>query len=248
MPDNAIELLIALFLVHFLADFPLQRFHWIEERYRKHAASSGLYLHAGTHGLGSFLCFWLLTPSLLLALAASAVVMVTHFLTDLAKSYTRRGSLPAFVVDQLVHWAVLLGVWSAYAGTDVLFSLLAVGVDARVLLLLLAYLLVTLPFSVLVGLCLRPWIDEVKSLESEEDSLTKAGATIGYLERVLILTFVLLGEYIAIGFVLALKTAFRFKDTDERRKAEYIMMGTFLSFALTIALGMGVSYLLPRLV
>lgn len=247
MPTDAIELLLLLFLAHFLLDFPLQPSHWIRERYTKKAASPRLYLHALGHGLATTLCFALLTENLIMTLSAGGIVLVSHFLTDLGKAYWPSRGLRPFIIDQLLHWLVLLGVWSAYVGVDPLKLLLSTTPSAQVLVVLLAYLLVLLPMSVLISLCLSPWIAQLKQQEDSEDSLAKAGAMIGYLERVLILTFMLLGEYTAIGFVLAFKAAFRFKEAEQRTKAEYMMMGTFLSFALTIGVGLGALYVLAAL-
>ena len=246
MPDYATELLLALLLVHFLLDFPFQPGRWVVARYRDHAAAPSLYLHAFLHGLGAMACFAIVVNDWRWMGAVMAVVTVSHFVTDWGKSFLPKASLWAFVLDQVLHWAVLLLLWGLWAGADVGASLNPLW-SAPVLLVVLAYLLVLLPLSVVVSLGLAPWIKEIKQLESDNESLTKAGAVIGYLERVLILTFVLLDEYTAIGFVLALKTAFRFKDTDDRRKAEYMMMGTFLSFSLTIGIGLSVRYLLPLL-
>lgn len=243
MPANAIELLLLLFLLHFLLDFPLQPSHWIAERNQKKAASPRLYLHAISHGLATTLCFAWLTGNLILTLSAGAIVLVSHFLTDLGKACWTNGGLKAFLLDQFLHWLVLLGVWGAYVGTEPLLALLSTP-SASLLIILLAYLLVMLPMSVLVSLCLTPWITQLQQQDDSEESLTKAGAMIGYLERVLILTFMLLGEYTAIGFVMAFKAAFRFKEAEQRTKAEYMMMGTFLSFALTIGVGLGALYLL----
>lgn len=236
-PEDA-KLLIGLFLVHFLFDFPLQPVHWIADRYQRHARSTKLYWHSLAHGAGASAVFVLCSAPLSAALLAGSVVLVTHCLTDLGKSYLPQSNVKAFIADQLIHWLVLVGVWSGYTGFAELQLIAAPLISAQTLLVVLAYLLVLLPTSVLIAMCLRPWIDELRAVESDEDSLTKAGAMIGYLERLLILTFVLVGEYIAIGFVMALKTAFRFKDTEDRRKAEYMMMGTFLSFTLTIAVGL----------
>lgn len=243
MPANAIELLLLLFLAHFVLDFPLQPSHWITERNQKKAASPRLYIHALGHGLATALCFALLTYNLTLTLSAGVIVLISHFLTDLGKACWSKGGLRAFLLDQLLHWIILIGIWGAYVGPESLLALVATP-SASLLIIMLAYLLVLLPMSVLVSLCLTPWITQLKQQDDSEDSLTKAGAMIGYLERVLILTFMLLGEYTAIGFVMAFKAAFRFKEAEQRTKAEYMMMGTFLSFALTIGVGLGALYLL----
>jgi len=111
-----------------------------------------------------------------------------------------------------------------------------------VLILVTAYLLVWFPASWLVKRLLKPWIDQIQSGASP--TLVNAGAMIGYLERFLILTFILLGEYTAMGFVLALKAAYRFKDTGDHTQAEYMLMGTFLSLAITLVVGLTASWLL----
>lgn len=116
---------------------------------------------------------------------------------------------------------------------------------AAVFILVPAYLLVWIPASWLVKKLLRPWIDQIKSGASP--TLVNAGAMIGYLERFLILTFVLLGEYAAVGIVLGLKAAYRFKDTGDHTQAEYMLMGTFLSLAITLAVGLAANWLLGRI-
>lgn len=116
---------------------------------------------------------------------------------------------------------------------------------AAVLVLVPAYFLVWFPASWLVKALLKPWIEQVQSGASP--TLVNAGAMIGYLERFLILTFVLLGEYTAMGFVLALKATYRFKDTGDHTQAEYMLMGTFLSLAITLAVGLAAHWLLGRI-
>jgi len=236
-------LLAALFLVHFLFDFPLQPGGWIEARYRLHARAPSLWLHALAHGAGAAGCLALAGASGGWIVAAFGAVFGSHLLIDIVKSWLPRESLRAFLGDQLAHWVVLLALWSAFTGIALLPDLENMAIRANVVVIALAYLLVTMPVSIVVALALRPWVAQIRQLESEQDSLEKAGAMIGYLERLLILSFVLAGEYLAIGFVLALKTAFRFRDTDDRRKAEYIMMGTFLSVALTIGIGLAARWL-----
>ena len=65
----------------------------------------------------------------------------------------------------------------------------------------------------------------------------RIGATIGVLERLLIVAFVLTGSTAAIGFVVAAKTLARFKQLDDRDFAEYYLLGTLAS--VSVALGSG---------
>jgi len=62
----------------------------------------------------------------------------------------------------------------------------------------------------------------------------RVGSTIGILERILIVVFVLTGTDVAIGFVVAAKTLARFKLLDDRAFAEYYLLGTLASVAVAI--------------
>ena len=62
----------------------------------------------------------------------------------------------------------------------------------------------------------------------------RIGATIGILERILIVVFVLTGSEAAIGFVVAAKTLARFRLLDDRDFAEYYLLGTLASVAVAI--------------
>jgi hypothetical protein len=60
------------------------------------------------------------------------------------------------------------------------------------------------------------------------------GRTIGVLERALALTFVLLGQYGALGLVVAAKSLARFKALEDREFAEYFLIGTLGSLLLAL--------------
>jgi Protein of unknown function (DUF3307) len=60
------------------------------------------------------------------------------------------------------------------------------------------------------------------------------GATIGVLERLLIVTLLLAGAEAAIGLVVAAKTIARFRLLDDRDFAEYYLLGTLASVSVAI--------------
>jgi hypothetical protein len=62
----------------------------------------------------------------------------------------------------------------------------------------------------------------------------QVGATIGVLERLLIVTLLLVGADAAIGFVIAAKTIARFRQLDDRDFAEYYLLGTLASVSVAI--------------
>lgn len=74
------------------------------------------------------------------------------------------------------------------------------------------------------------------------------GLLIGYLERLLIIIFILLKEYTAIGLIIASKSILRFNDMKENhaddipekvdKRSEYILLGTMLSLTAGILIGL----------
>ncbi|RMG95820.1 MAG: hypothetical protein D6708_02915 [Candidatus Dadabacteria bacterium] len=70
--------------------------------------------------------------------------------------------------------------------------------------------------------------------------LPQGGRIIGYLERFLTVSFVLLGTPAAIGLVLAAKGILRFgeiREAKDQRVAEYVLIGTMLSLSWALAVG-----------
>jgi hypothetical protein len=108
------------------------------------------------------------------------------------------------------------------------------------------------PTSVLVAIFLKPWTAHLKPVKPVRvtDSLQFAGQQIGYLERLLILSFILLNQFAAIGFLIAAKSVFRFGELQHARETkltEYVLLGTLASFACTLLIGLLASALLGRL-
>ncbi|MFL5776827.1 MAG: DUF3307 domain-containing protein [Chloroflexota bacterium] len=66
----------------------------------------------------------------------------------------------------------------------------------------------------------------------------QVGATIGILERLLIVMFMLASAEAAIGFVIAAKTIARFRLLDDRDFAEYYLLGTLGSVSVAIVTGL----------
>lgn len=73
-------------------------------------------------------------------------------------------------------------------------------------------------------------------LEDKLTGLKDGGRLIGQLERCLIFLFILMGQPGGIGFLVAAKSILRFSEAKESQKlAEYVLIGTLLSFGLAIA-------------
>ena len=99
-------------------------------------------------------------------------------------------------------------------------------------IIITAYLIVIWPSSVLINKLTEKWRRNV----NEDGSLENAGRWIGRLKRFLILTLVLLHKYEAIGLLVAAKSIFRFSES--RDIGEYVLIGTLISFAIAIVVGL----------
>lgn len=101
------------------------------------------------------------------------------------------------------------------------------------------------------GVVLVRAVLELRSLHMRRDEDRSAGAIdvargrmIGLLERALALTLVLLGEFAAIGLIIAAKALARFKALENREFAEYFLIGTLASLLLAVVVGVAVRLVL----
>ncbi len=251
---NEPQLLLLFVVVHLAADFYLQPDAWVADKTNRHYQSRALLLHAALHGAGIFgVCLGFAALSSVAAFGYALLVFASHWLIDVGKSYFAR-SLTALLLDQCLHLAVLVAIWLSIFDY---FSVLTLAtlpslLTEQVLVLGLAYLIVLKPTSVLVSIFLNPWTAHLKPLTDNKkpQSLQFAGQQIGYLERVLILTFMLLNQFAAIGFLIAAKSVFRFgelQNAKETKLTEYVLLGTLASLSCTMLIGLAAAALLGRL-
>ncbi|ADN76271.1 conserved hypothetical protein [Ferrimonas balearica DSM 9799] len=245
-----LTLLLWLVLAHVLGDFYLQPQRWVDERNRRHSQSVWLPVHALLHALLACAVVWLYGMASHAIAATFLMMFLSHYLTDLAKSY-RPPHLKWLVLDQLFHlfWLVVIWLVITQNHTLALVAQLGLWLNPRILVVALAYLLVFKPASVMVATLLGKWhldfeaVTDLNVSEESKDShtLASAGEYIGYIERGLIVTFLLSNQLAAVGFVLAAKSVFRFgdlKDRHDRKFTEYVMIGTFASMAIAFVIGL----------
>lgn len=87
-----------------------------------------------------------------------------------------------------------------------------------------------------------PLLEVAAADEQGGRGLDRAGRLIGDLERTLVLSLVLTGNFTAIGFVVAAKSVARWEFL--RTHAEYFLVGTFCSMGLALIIGMAAARLL----
>ncbi|WP_105254786.1 DUF3307 domain-containing protein [Pseudoalteromonas sp. T1lg75] len=244
--NEQIALLLALLLAHVIADFYLQPLSWVMQRNERHFKSPKLALHMLVHGAlsGALLWVWECYYGLgewLPVLAATAIIMASHWLIDVAKSYSKHGFVP-FIIDQGAHILILVALSCYLTDTELLgqwFS--AQLMHSNTYVLLLAYLLVLNPSSVAIRMLLERWHLPASIAGDKTTTLPQAGHSIGLLERLLMLTFIIIDELAGVGFVLAAKSVFRFGDltnAKDKQLTEYVMLGTLLSVVITLGIGL----------
>lgn len=233
--NEALLIALQLLLAHVLTDFVFQSKALIKQKRKKKVRSWFLYAHALTAGILTYLFLQDWDAYLI-----PVIVTITHFAIDLWKLQTDSDSLKIFLMDQLLHLAVLAGAWYFLSqdivdATGYLTGLLS---DPKFLIIVLAYIIVIYPVGFIIGKATWKWQRAIE--ESESNSLKNAGRFIGIFERVLILTLILTDNFGAIGFLIGAKSILRFSDSktgNARKQTEYVLIGTLMSFALSIVVG-----------
>lgn len=197
-----------------------------------------LYFHSAIIGLLS----WAFVPTVDFWLFA-LLIFITHLLIDAMKSYMCKG-LWSFLIDQIAHIAILCFIaYQCISPCYLPIQSIDFFDDISIPVFVFTILCCMKPTNILIKLILERYkIGETQSCES----IKNAGALIGNLERILTLVFVLIGQYEAIGFIIASKSVLRFKDTDTA-KTEYVLAGTLLSFGIATLCGLMVKYIIAPL-
>ncbi|MDV4343311.1 DUF3307 domain-containing protein [Methanoculleus sp. YWC-01] len=264
-----IELFLRLFLAYLVVEFVLRPASpakdwsgngWRSGRLAYHAFTAGLltFLLAGLWSIIVVLRYPSSLPGLLpgfqdVFLYAFVLVAAAHLVIDgvlpglvtgLRERANRGGdpekeSFRMFFINFAAHTAILFIVLLLLSLETPVPCPFGNPVEMiRIWVVVIAFLLVLRPGGMLVGSVIRSWRKDMDS--SEEDGLDHAGRLIGYVERVLIVTFILVNEYTAIGFLIAAKGLFRINDT---KRSEYIIVGTMMSFAVAVLIGAAAGYL-----
>jgi hypothetical protein len=255
---------LELFTAHFWCDFCLQTDRQV--RKKRELAFWAFFFHAALQAALAYLFagIWYLWQ-------LPAILLASHFFLDILKEISLRWFAPkdadgkpaaswkfwSMVLDQLAHVAVIVflvtylyqsrlistdSYWTALIGREIL---------RKSLVLLIGAILAVYVGGVLVGILVKPFLREIEgaeqTLKTESRGLQNGGKCIGQLERLLILFFILTGQPAGVGFLITAKSILRFgeiKDGRGRKEAEYIIIGTMLSFAWALAVACCTQYAL----
>lgn len=217
-----IKLVIVLISAHAIGDFLIQT-SWIAERKKKIYV---LFLHAVSHAVLAYaiLQAWFCWQ-------VPVFILLVHFLIDFVRQRWCKDTASAFVLDQIIHVACLLVLAKLLVWSSILEGFLGIGYKPIVLL---AGFVTTIRGS---GFLIERVAKRIV-LENglELAGLKNGGQIIGQLERTLIFVFIFSGQPAGIGFLVAAKSILRFDETKKQELAEYVLIGTLLSFSLAIIL------------
>lgn len=206
---------------HIIGDFLLQP----GELVKRKTGFRYLLLHAAIHAALAYAALqawnnW----------RAPLMVLVIHIVVDRIKQ-GREDTATAFVYDQLAHVLGLVGIAWLLLRWSVLSSFSGAGYPLMVALA--GFTATVRAAGFLVGKFTGRLMERNKL---ELDGLISGGKMIGQLERALIFLFVFTGQPAGIGFLVAAKSILRFEEAKKQKLAEYVLIGTLLSFSLAIAL------------
>jgi hypothetical protein len=238
---------LAIYLAQMLTDFVFQTHRLVEQKRRGN--SSAYLLHGLIHYLSAVIIVgFVLRGSVLLLRTHLVIAALTllHLLIDLAKIQLARkypvwdGSW-AYVSDQLLHFLTAsLAAWSLSPAVpfSVIVALLQEtrAIPNKFLAVPVIYVGVVLGGGYLIRFLVRSLAEGVKShaLERASDQLQNAGLYIGWLERFLVVTALLLQSPATVGLILTAKSIARYPEFKSERFAEYFLIGTLLSISIAI--------------
>ena len=231
---------VKLLLAHLIGDFLLQPISWVKDKEEKKHKSIYLYLHIFLH----FILAWILIGEQEFGFYALGLAVLQGLIDFLKLHYqTSKTKRNWFSIDQILHLIVLIVITLLYTKTHLEFK----NLGNQFWIILTALILLTNPTSIIIKNIISIWTPENKN---KDKSLQNAGNYIGILERLFIFSFILTGHFEAIGFLLAAKSIFRFgdlKEAKDRKLTEYVMIGTLISFGISIVVGLAIQALLLQL-
>ena len=111
------------------------------------------------------------------------------------------------------------------------------GIDAWWVAVVIAVLICWKPANIFIKLMLKHYS---VNMPADKENGFNAGALIGTIERWLILIFVCMQRYDALGLLIAAKSIIRFSEKDTA-KTEYVLAGTLLSIFIAVLAGLMVA-------
>lgn len=231
---------LPLILAHIIADFFLQT-----DKINEGKNTDGrkrwpyLFLHGAIHAVTAYLLLGLWNNWQI-----PLIIFVSHCAIDRIKIYYEKkimvqkgNTATTFLLDQMAHLSVIALIAFCF-DENVLSDIFRQQLfyNNNILKYLIGYALILKPTVVFMNLLLKRW----NLNDLPVNGLPNAGKWIGFLERTLVVTFILADSIEGIGFLLAAKSVFRFGDLNKAKDiktTEYVLLGTLISFTIAILTG-----------
>jgi hypothetical protein len=240
-----VQTLLIFWLGHLVADFLLQSNSLISRKVKGRASG---YLHHGLlHYIAIAAVMAVVAPSNLLHLRFHAVLLAltaVHLLIDWCKlCLTKSGRVPdgivPFLVDQALHVITIVIAVMVYAHAPMQVMWNAARAlqpySTKALAVVVVYVATVFSGGYVLRYMMKPLVRDLPRVGDEtSEHLQNAGMYIGWLERTLILTAVIMRSPATIGLVLTAKSIVRYQEMKSGRFAEYFLIGTLLSIVLAI--------------
>lgn len=250
--QNPIQIFLSLLLSHLIADFPLQ-FSWIAKQ--KNCSAWALMAHSAIHFVMSIVLLAIFVNPLLFCARSYlilTILVLTHAATDQLKYWFAKKIVPEngllFCVDQAIHIFVICVVALALSNTHAseIFGRVAVSEFAKRNFLVIGVVYVGVVFAggYLIRYLTKSLAQDLHPEGEKSEDLRNAGLYIGWLERFLVLTAIVVQSPTMVGLILTGKSIARFPELKEPRFAEYFLIGTFLSVSFAVMGGLLLAYLL----
>jgi hypothetical protein len=228
--------LIRLILAYFASDYILQHKLRIDN---KKWISRKMLIHVAVVFATTLLFSQLISISIPIAILFWLINTIKIQLLKSKPNWERS----LFFIDKIIHLIIIVAIWTWHyeVGVKLREAIQFPFLNYKFSLIILAYVIVMYPVGNIIKY-LTANISPTKSNKSVKEKSDTAeiidgGKLIGQFERLIILTFVLLNQYEAIGFLITGKGIIRFAEKDENLRSEYILVGTMMSYALAILTG-----------
>ena len=221
-----IKLILLQFIAHLLSDFVLQPQRWSDKKegiiftiiHLYHVIIVGVLSYVMSFDFG----FW----------KAALFLTVIHILIDMLKSLLilKSKSKNYFFLDQFIHLVSIAAVVMAYAHYESINFIFPI--ELKTVAVVAAFIFCAKPSNIVIKYMFKAFSIDTPQ-ENPDDpkdiSLPNAGKLIGITERFMALALIIMGQYGAVGLIIAAKSILRFSGA---QKSEYVLVGTLLSFSI----------------
>lgn len=222
-------MITAMILAHLVGDYILQ---WNSLAAWKSRSLAGVSVHC----LIVFGITWLFALPFGASFLIVAFIGVLHFLIDAFQQWAKPQIAPLlrFSLDQIAHFAVIfMALWlGGYLNRGWLSAAAGWMHNDALMLHLLAYAFLTMPAWVIIKFLVYGLVKDAPPHFAQSDKYA------GIFERLLMATFVLLGQLFLIPFVVAPRLAMEWQKVQEGETTAVYL--TELLVSITLAIGIGV--------